>query len=253
MDLATQLLIRLDRSRILDVMGFRPDAWQRRAVNSESPRLLLNTHRQSGKSTCSYGLALATAIFDEGSLTLIVSRSLRQSQELFRKVTDGYRRLGSPISTVEDNANTLALSNGSRVVSLPNSPESIVGYSAPRLILIDEAARVSDETYLSLAPMMAISRGRIVAMSTPLGKRGWWSEAWHDQGSLWERIRFTAAENPRIDPAWLAEQRLQLGERWWRQDFFCEFQAVKGQVFSTEAIEAAFTGGKPPLFQRTAS
>jgi hypothetical protein len=86
MDLATQLLIRLDRSRILDVMGLRPDEWQRSAVNSTSPRLLLLCHRQSGKSTCTSGLALATAILEEGSLTLIVSRSLRQT-----RVSDFYR------------------------------------------------------------------------------------------------------------------------------------------------------------------
>jgi hypothetical protein len=169
-------------------------------------------------------------------------------------VTAGYRALGAPIPTVEDNANTLALSNGSRVVSLPNSPESIVGFSSPQLILIDEAARVSDQTYLSLEPMMLMSGGRIVAMSTPFGRRGFFSDAWHDQGGLWERIRFTVLDNPRVDKEKLPVHRILLGERRYNQDLLCEFVAATGQVFSNEAIDRAFSGSdKKPLFQRSAS
>jgi len=245
--------IQLDPSLILDELGITPDAWQRRVLRSRSERMLLNCHRQAGKSTATAGLAINTVLQEDDALVLVVSASLRQSKELFRKIVRAYAFLGSPIPTVEDNAVTLALANGSRVVSLPDNDETLVGYSAPRLIIIDEGALTSDATAMAVQPMLAISRGRLVAMSTPRGRRGWFSDAWHDQGDSWERIEFKAIDNPRIDPAWLAEQRIILGPRWFGQEFCCEFNEGVGQVFSDETIDAAFSSDRPALFGSLAS
>src|SRR5207249_1350084 len=138
------------------------------------------------------------------------------------------------------NAVTLALATGSRVVSLPDSPDTIVGYSGPRLIIVDDAARVSDGTFVAIRPMLTASRGRMVAMSTPRGRLGWYYAQWYDPGATWERIAFKASENPRIDREWLAEERHILGPMWYAQEYECEFLANEFQTFSTEAIEAAF-------------
>ena len=91
----------------------------------------------------------AAAISAAPAPILVISRSQNQADELFRKLSHFYRVLGEPVPTVEDNAHTLSLENNSRIVCLPHSPATIVGYSGPSLIIIDEAARVSDETYLS--------------------------------------------------------------------------------------------------------
>jgi hypothetical protein len=159
-----------------------------------------------------------------------------------------YKSLGSPIPAVEDSATTLALANGSRVASLPDSADTLVGFSAPRLVVIDEGARTSDETFLAVVPMLTVSRGRLVCMSTPLGKRGWFSEAWHDEAAAWERVIFKASMNPRLDPAYLAEMRRILGDRWYNQDFECSFEDAIGQVFSQTSIDAAFSSTEEAIF-----
>jgi hypothetical protein len=228
--------------------GLEPDDWQARVLGSPAERMLLLTHRQAGKSTAVASLAIGTALHRPESLVLLVSRSQRQSGELFRKVTRFYKRLGSPIKAVEDNAITLALENGSRIVSLPNSPDTIVGFSAPQLIIIDEAARTSDETFHCTTPMLLRSRGRLVAMSTPYGKRGWFYEAWHDHKATWERVMFRASDNPRLDPDYLAEELQIQGPRWYGQEWECEFNETVDQIFSTEAIEGAFDSEEPLLF-----
>lgn len=239
----------LDPATILDRIGFgTPDAWQRQVLRSRSERMLLLAHRQSGKSTAVSALAIHTALFEPESLVLLVSASLRQSGELFRKVVGAYESLGRPIPAVEDSATTLALENGSRVVSLPDSADTLVGFSAPRLVVVDEGARTSDETFMSVVPMLTISRGRLVCMSTPLGKRGWFHRAWEDRAASWERIAFRASQNTRLDPAFLAEQRRILGDRWYQQDFECSFEDAVGQVFSNESITAAFSSSEEPLF-----
>src|SRR5438874_990303 len=65
-------------------MRLEPDPWQIDVLESGHPRLLLNCSRQAGKSTAVAYLALAEALFHTRSLVLLLSRSQRQSAELFR-------------------------------------------------------------------------------------------------------------------------------------------------------------------------
>ena len=87
LDLALDLAHALDPvAFVQDRLKFEPDPWQARLLRSRAPWILLNCCRQSGKSTTTAALALHTAIYDPG-LILLVSPSLRQSKELFAKVT----------------------------------------------------------------------------------------------------------------------------------------------------------------------
>ena len=56
------------------------------------------------------------------------------------------------------------------------------------LLLVDEAARVSDDLYMAVRPMMAVSGGMWWLMSTPMGKRGLFYEAWANGGPEWGAI-----------------------------------------------------------------
>src|SRR5262249_36509381 len=159
---------------------------------------LLLCSRQCGKSQTAAGLALHTALLRPGSLVLLLSPSLRQSGELFRdKVKRLYGALGRPVATVQESALSMELANGSPIVSLPGEEGSIRGYSRVALLVIDEAARVDDALYNSVRPMLAVSRGRLVALSTPFGRRGWFWEAWSG-AEPWQRVKITAPECPRI-------------------------------------------------------
>ena len=61
------------------------DAWQVEAARNQSPNLLLLCGRQTGKSTLAALLAAWQAIEWPRQLVLLVSPTLRQSSELFRK------------------------------------------------------------------------------------------------------------------------------------------------------------------------
>src|SRR5262249_45002526 len=152
---------------------------------------LILASRQVGKSSVISVLALHTAVFRPGSLVLLLSPSQRQSAEIFRKLLDAYRVLGEDAPSVAESTLMLQLANGSRVVSLPGKEESIRSFSSVSLLVIDEAARVSDALYRSVRPMLAVSGGKLVALSTPFGKRGFFYEEWHG-GGPWHRVRVTA-------------------------------------------------------------
>lgn len=248
MGMATDLALALDPVAFAsEALGFVPDAWQAAVLRSPSKRLLLNCCRQSGKSTTTAILALHTALYQPGSLVLLVSPSLRQSSELFRKVTDLLDRLSQQPELLEDNKLSCALANRSRIVSLPSSEATIRGFSGATLIIEDEAARVDDDLYRSVRPMLAVSGGRLILMSTPFGKRGHFFEEWTHGGDVWTRILIPASECPRISPEFLEEERYSLGDLWFRSEYLCEFVESVDSVFGYDLVAEALCSDVRPL------
>ena len=246
--LGKHLAMALDASLLMRRVGLEPDPWQAALLRSDAQQSLLLCTRQAGKSTTTACLALHAAIYEPGSLILLLSPSLRQSQELFLKVTTFYPDLGEPVPAREASALRLTLENGSRIVALPGSEATIRGYSGVRLLIIDEASRVDDPLYYSVRPMLAVSGGRLVALSTPFGKRGFFHEAWTQGGSSWQRTKITAYECPRISREFLEEERAQLGDWWFNQEYLCEFVDTLDQVFSYEHVMSAISADVQPLF-----
>jgi len=179
-------------------------------------------------------------------LVLLLSPSLRQSQELFKKVVDAYRLLATPAPVLAESALRLELTNGSRIISLPGTEQTIRGYSGVDLLFIDEAARVADELYYSVRPMLAVSGGRLVCLSTPFGKRGWFYKEWSD-GEGWERVKVTAEQCQRIAQDFLDEERRSLPALWYKSEDLCEFTDTLDQVFATEFVMAAVSADLKPL------
>jgi hypothetical protein len=256
MDELTRLIWSLDGSRIMADIGLEPDDWQRQLLMAGPGRIGVCSSRQVGKSTTTACLAIGQALANDDSLILLISPTQRQSDELYRKVYYCYDMLGRPIDPVEDSAHTLALANGSRIVSLPGNPENLRGFSSPDLIIIDEAARVSDAMESACSPMLAtVPTGRLIYLSTPAGKRGTFFRNWSDPGSDWQKIEIRADQCPRISADFLASERARLGPALFAQEYFCEFIEADDQYFETSAIDAAFDADdlEPMIIRRAAS
>jgi hypothetical protein len=228
-------------------LGFEPDENQRRVLTSLKKRGILNCTRQWGKSTITAALAVHEAVSRKESLTLVVSPSGRQSGEFVRKAEGFAQRLGMRVKGDGDNEMSLEFPNGSRIIGLPGSEATIRGFSAVGLLVVDEAARVSEELYKAIRPMLAVSEGKLWLMSTPHGQRGFFYETWTRGGEEWERIRVRAEECPRISRKFLEEERGAMGERWYRQEYSCEFVDAVSGVFEREMVERAITTEFAPL------
>jgi Terminase large subunit, T4likevirus-type, N-terminal len=238
--------LRREPDRIMDLAGYPPDPWQAQLLGSQHPRVLILAARQCGKSSVSACIALQTALLKPGSPVLLLSPSLRQSGELFKKIVAGYAALKRPVPVLRETALQLELANGSRIVSLPGAEETVRGFSGVALLVIDEASRVSDSLYYAVRPMLAVSNGRLVVLSTPFGQRGWFFDEWQGSGD-WQRVRVRASECPRISKAFLAEERRALGERWYAQEYETEFSETVDAVFAQSDIQAALSDDVPPL------
>ncbi|MBP7865715.1 MAG: terminase family protein [Acidobacteria bacterium] len=228
-----------------DALGFESDPWQAGFLRAGESRVILNTSRQVGKSTVCALLACHQAIFRARSEIIVISPSLRQSGELFRKLVRFLGSLGTG-APLEENRTTYVLPNGSRILSLPGSEDTVRGFSGVNLILMDEAARIDDDLLSAVTPMVATSGGRIVLLSTPAGRRGVFHKLWTD-GEGWRKVRVPAAECPRIPPGFLAAERLALGETLFRQEYACEFVDDLTAVFSMDAIHACRDDSIQPL------
>jgi hypothetical protein len=229
-------------------LGFRPDPWQAQLLRSPARQIALNVCRQGGKSTTVAILALHTslyALYDPGALILLVSPSQRQSRELFTKVTDFLRSLEPAEILEEDNRLSCSLRNQSRIVSLPGDPRTIRGFSAPALVVEDEAGYVPDEVYTALRPMMAVSQGRLILMSTPAGRRGHYYEVWTG-GEGWERIKIVGSECPRISAEFLEQERRELGPLF-AQEYEGQFIEDNQSMFDDALIADMFTDDFPPF------
>lgn len=246
--LADDLAMGLDPVAMMRAAGIDPDPWQADLLRSEALAVLMLCSRQAGKSTTAAAMALHEALYKPPALVLLLSPSLRQSQELFKAVSDLYLELGRPVEAEQSSALRLGLANGSRIVSLPGKERTVRGFSGVGLLVIDEAARVSDDLYYSVRPMLAVSGGRLVALSTPWGKRGFFHQEYTEGGPGWKRIKITAHDCPRISPEFLESERAALGEWWYRQEYLCEFVETTDQVFSYDEVMAAIDPEVLPLF-----
>ena len=224
--------------------GLTPDPWQRRLLQSTASRQLLLCCRQSGKSTACAALALATALKEPDALVLLLSPSLRQSQELYRKVA---QFLTIPVDIERESALRLELANGSRIISLPGSEGTIRGYSGVTLLIVDEASRVMDDLYLAVRPMLAVSQGRLIGLTTPWGKRGWFYNE-YTGAEPWERTCIRADQCPRISAAFLEEERRTMPPSWFASEYQCEFSDTVDAVFSSDHLAAALSTDVQPLF-----
>ena len=244
---AGALLRALDPVETFEAAVGPADPWQIDLLRSTSRRVLVNVARQLGKSVVAATLAVHRAVYAPGSLVLVLSPGERQSAELLRKARDVFAALGQPVREIAESVTKLELENGSRVLALPGTERTVRGLSAVDLLIVDEASRVEDALYQAVRPMLAVSGGRLLALSTPWGRRGWWADAWHST-EPWERVRVTAHDCPRITPAFLEEERRSLPGWVFEQEYLCIFAEAAGAVFREEDLQAAFDPNLKPLF-----
>ncbi len=209
--------------------------------------MLLNCSRQWGKSTVTAAKAVHRALEFPDKLIVAISPSARQTGELMRKIEGFLRQCGVRVKGDGSNEMSILLPNGSRIVGLPGGEGTIRGFSSVNLLIVDEAARVPDESYRAARPMLAVANWDLLLLSTPYGKRGFFYEEWIGD-SDWLRIEVRGEDCSRIPRAFLADERRSLGDLWFRQEYCCEFIDNETQLFSRDTISRALDKEIEPLF-----
>ena len=217
-----------------------PDPWQIDVLTTNSKRMLLCCSRQAGKSTVSALLALHKLIYEPPSTVILISPSLNESVELYRRLHEFYEKIPGLAKATQESLTRLSLDSGSRVLSSPGSEKSSRGFTAD-MVIVDEAARVDDELFAAIMPTMATKPdARMVALTTPRGRRGWFFEQWTN-GQDWKKVSVTASQCPRISHDFLNEQMRSLGPLRFAAEFNCEFHDDAMSTFNSGLIRRAFS------------
>jgi hypothetical protein len=235
-----EIAYRLDPAKwVREVLNMTPSAWQEKFLRAPlGASILALTARQVGKTTAAAWAMAHTAIFMPGSLSIVACPAQRQSAEAVRKVRD--MLLKAKIKLTADNVYGLELANGSRVLALPGSDDSVRGYTVDAWIVADEAARLSPELISALRPMRArCPQTRLAMLSTAWSHTDPFWSAWESDGD-WIRLKATIDEDPTLfAPQFLADERANLGEEGFKREYLGIPAGSQVSPFTSELYDVA--------------
>lgn len=224
------------------VTGNRHDDWQSVLFGCDETFVLLLASRGVGKSTSAAILAYQLAELWSEQTILIVAPAQRQSLEVQRRVADARRGFGATQILTRETLTEMHLRNGSRIVAVPASSDTIRSYRCD-LIILDEAARVDDETFAAIVPMLK-ENGRLLCATTPAGRRGFFFEKW--QAGIGKRITARSLDLPRMARI-VARDREIMAPSQFRTEHELAFAGSGDAFFNLDDVQAMFTPDVKPL------
>jgi hypothetical protein len=183
-----------------EVLGITPHAWQKKFLRTErGVSIVVLTARQVGKTTAAACGMAHSAVFMPGSLSVVACPTQNQSAEALRKVRDMVLKAGAELTT--DNVFKLELGNGSRVLALPGTEDSIRGLTVDAWIVADEAARLDPSIMAALHPMRTQRpNARFAMLSTAWTRTDPFWSAWASDDPSWTHIKATIDVEPNLIP-----------------------------------------------------
>jgi len=222
------------------ITGFEPRPFQKKFMKTNKRRVIVVTSRQIGKSEVTAVKAIWKAWLFDNQYILILSPTLRQSQELFKKVK---RNINNRRVVYEDVIRTtqteIEFTNGSIIKVIPGTETSVRGFTAD-MVIIDEAAYVSEEVYGAVEPVVAVKRGQMILISTPGPPRGIFYRIWTEgDPKVWEKIRATF-EEANYDPEFVENYRRTHTEVEYKREILGIFADDESEtLFTVEMVEGA--------------
>src|SRR5213079_951356 len=201
------------------ILGVEPTKWQQDFLRApRGASILALTARQCGKTTTAAWAMAHAALFLPGSLSVVACPAQRQSAEAVRRVREAVIRAGGKLEA--DNVYGLELTNGSRVLALPGSDDSIRGLTVDAWIVADEAARLDEDLMAALRPMRARRpQARFAMLSTARTRIDPFWNVWSNDSPSWMRLQATADIPGLFDAEFLQRERIELGELLFNQEY----------------------------------
>ncbi len=215
------------------------DPWQNNVltcVKSTSMNLCIISGRKCGKSTVVAIMAAQTALNNKNEFILIGSGVIDQAQLLFRKVKEYIFAKAKTEIVGRPTLNFIELKNGSKIFCVPigDTGDSMRGYSAT-MIIIDEAALVPDRAWEAIEPVISVTKGRIVLLSTPQGKSGFFYKASVNKSYFTRQI--SARNCPRHSKEFLDQKEAELSPVAFATEYLGEFIDDYSRKFTDEWID----------------
>jgi len=214
------------------------DEWQRKVL-STSGNIVLRSGRQVGKSTVIAIKAGEFAVKNSFKTILVIASVERQAYLLFDKILSylytNHKKMVKE-GKHRPTKSKLQLKNGSVIYCLPTglSGSGIRGFTVDMLIA-DEAAFIPDDVWSAVTPMLAVTKGEIILLSTPFGRDGYFYRCFSDK--TFSSFHVSSEECSRISKEFLAQEKARMSMMEYAQEYLGEFIDELRQFFPTELIK----------------
>ncbi len=238
---ASEAAYRLDPAFWMhEVLAIKPHDWQQKFLLApRGASIIVLTARQVGKSTAAAVGMAHSAIFMPGSLSVIACPAQTQSAEALRKVREMLLKAGAELTT--DNVFRLEIANGSRVLALPGTQDSIRGLTVDGWIVADEAAQLDPDILGALHPMRTqCPNARFAMLSTAWSRTDPFWLVWAGDDPSWTRITATLDVAPNLIAAEVVERaKRQLSEDDFKREYLGIPAGSQVSPFTYELYERA--------------
>ena len=220
--------------------------YQKRFFLSDMKRRVWVSSRQVGKSFTLAASLVYKALQKDGNLSLCVSVNSRSASEIIRKsqsFAQAVKELSGGKVTFSSSFDQIRFSNGSRVLSLPSTSDSLRGFTAA-CVAIDEAAFIPnlDDVLQAIGPTLSRNPdSALLLASTPAGKNGPFFDIWEKAKSdpEWHAQTTTIldAANEGLDVDVESLKSLCPDPRAFEQEYMCVFQQEFGTMLDTTLLD----------------
>lgn len=212
--------------------------------------------RQSGKTTVVSAYVLWFAIFHDNKNIGIVSNKEKSAKMILDRIRRAYEAL--PIwlkpGVTEYSKTFITFDNGSKIQIAATSADAFRGESM-NLLCMDEFAFVpqsqAEDFWAANYPTISASRqAKIVIISTPNGLFNLFHRIWQDSElnkNSFVNTKVSWARVPGRDPEWAEEQRKNLGDRQFAQEFAVEFIGSTNTLIKPSVLEVILKQDSEPI------
>lgn len=206
--------------------GMVPDPWQAKFLRDETRAIGMCCGRQVGKTHATAWKGAHHAATTMGGKVVMTAKTERQSKFLMRHAKRALHKAG--VKFFRETTFELELANGAEVYALPGSEDTVRGLDAVTLLIIDEAAFCTDALYEAVEPMVAITKGQQVLLSSADATFGFFYRIMTSDDPNWSRYHITAYDCPRYDKEWLEWKRRTISPRVFAREYLAEFVDPQG-------------------------
>lgn len=246
---------RLDEARAAKQIAwlFNPHPLQQEILDALERFLVAACGRQVGKTMTAIRWAVDEASRTGGLVWWCAptyAAAMRGWGDMMRFLPRKYR-------TVVKSERKVVLAGGGEIqfVSADN-PDNLRGETLSGLV-IDEAAYVADYVYHDvLMPMLSTTLGRVLLISTPKRRRGFFYDAWRrgqrEGVTEYRSWQASSSENPYIPASEIERYRAELPDSTFRREILAEFLDEVNAVFPgiRQVATAQPYGGEPRPAER---
>ncbi len=225
------------------------DDWQREYILAKDNCFLL-CGRQVGKTTAMSIKFAKRAAETPNHTVLMVAFTEKQAYNLFFKTLMYLKEFYAKMicrGTKKPTKHEINLTNGSKIMcyAVGVTGWGIHGYTVNSLVM-DEAAPMNREIFISLLPTISVTKGTVDMSSTPRGEEGFFYECSKDPS--FKHFYVSAEDCPRHDKAFLEAEKGRMSKLEYAQEYLAVFLSKLRRLFNDEIIKRACVLQRPAFF-----